>query len=260
MSPAITISESPLSVNSSLIRGQAYDGAAVMSSEKAGVQAKIKEISPLAVYTHCYAHCLNLSIASTCNVQEVQNLVGLMNEVHLFLHNSPKRQQMFQLTISYHLPDSSHSKLPGLCKTRWVEKHTCYEVFLEMYVVLVTFLDAIITPHEYPELVSSAGSWDWDRDTIVKAQGMKSALSSFQTIAVFIITENILDIVKSLAINLQQNDQDVLDAYRMIDEVVQGIRHIRTNIDENFHFWYADIVELADSVGAFETVPRKTAS
>ena len=83
-----------------------------------------------------------------------------MDEVYLFLHNSPKCQQMFQLTISYHLPDSSHSKLPGLCKTRWVEKHTCYmKSFSNVYVVLVTFLDAIISPREYPELVSSAGSW-----------------------------------------------------------------------------------------------------
>ena len=38
------ITELPLSLDSSLIRGQAYDGAAVMSSEKAGVQAKIKEV------------------------------------------------------------------------------------------------------------------------------------------------------------------------------------------------------------------------
>ena len=109
------ISESPLSLDSPLIRGPVYDGAAVMSSEKTGVQAKINKISPLAVHTHCYAYCLNLSIASTCNVlKEVQNLVGLMIEVQLFLHNSPKRQQMFLLTISYHLPDSSHNKLPGL--------------------------------------------------------------------------------------------------------------------------------------------------
>ena len=35
------ISESPLSLDSSLIRGQAYDEAAVMFSVKAGVQAKI---------------------------------------------------------------------------------------------------------------------------------------------------------------------------------------------------------------------------
>ena len=247
------ISEAPVSLDPSLIRGQAYDGAAVMSSDKAGVQAKVKEISPLAVYTHCYAHCLNLSIASTCNLQEVRNLVGIINEAYLFMHNSPKRQLMFQLTMSYHLPDSSHSKLPGLCKTRWVERHTCFEVFF------VTFLDAIVSPHEYPELVSSSGSWDWDRDTIVKAQGMKSALSSFQTIAVFIITKNILDMVKALAIKLQQKDQDVLEAYKMIDEVVEGIRYTRTSINENFHFWYADIKNLADSVGTVEAVPRKTA-
>ena len=59
---------------------------------------------------------------------------------------------------------------------------------------------------------------------------MKSALSSFHTISVFIITKNILDMVKSLAIKLQQKDQDVLEAYRMIDEMVQGIRYTRTTI------------------------------
>ena len=47
--------------------------------------------------------------------------------------------------------------------------------------------------------------------------------------------------VKSLAIKLQQKDQYVLDAYRMIDEVVQGIRYTRTSTDETFHFWYVDI-------------------
>ena len=78
---------------------------------------------------------------------------------------------------------------------------------------------------------------------------MKNALSSLQTIAVFIVT-----ITKTwsshLAIKLQQKDQDVLDAYRMIDEVVQGIRYTRTSIDEKFHLWYADIQELAESIGA----------
>ena len=34
-------------------RGQAYDGASAMASEKVGVQASIRTISPLALYTHC---------------------------------------------------------------------------------------------------------------------------------------------------------------------------------------------------------------
>ena len=63
-----SLSDPSISLDPSNIRGQAYDGASVMSSGKEGVQAKIKETSPLALYTHCYAHCLNLSIAATCKL------------------------------------------------------------------------------------------------------------------------------------------------------------------------------------------------
>ena len=38
------------------IRGQGYDGASSMSSERCGIQAEIKKHSPLAVYTHCAGH------------------------------------------------------------------------------------------------------------------------------------------------------------------------------------------------------------
>ena len=42
------------------IISQGYDGASVMSGCCSGVQQRIKEIAPQAVYVHCYAHCLNL--------------------------------------------------------------------------------------------------------------------------------------------------------------------------------------------------------
>ena len=63
-----TLTHPCVSLDTSKICGQAYDGAAVMSSNRAGVQAKIKEVSPRALYTHCYSHCLNLSIAASCKV------------------------------------------------------------------------------------------------------------------------------------------------------------------------------------------------
>ena len=63
-----------------------------MASEKAGVQAKVREISPMAMFTHCYSHCLNLSIATSCKVQEVRNLIGVVNEFYSFLDNNPKQQ------------------------------------------------------------------------------------------------------------------------------------------------------------------------
>ena len=42
------------------IISQGYDGASVMSGCCRGVQQRIKEIAPHAVYVHCYAHCLNV--------------------------------------------------------------------------------------------------------------------------------------------------------------------------------------------------------
>ena len=88
-----------------------------MSSGISGVQAKIKEKSPLALYTHCYCHCLSLSIAASCKVQEVKNIIGVINEGFLFLEHSRKRQRRFELTVSMYLPESAYTKLQGLCKT-----------------------------------------------------------------------------------------------------------------------------------------------
>ncbi len=227
--------------NAHNICGQAYDGAAVMSSEIAGVQAKIKEISPLAVYTHYFAHSLNLSIAASCKVQEVRNIIGLINESYFFLSNSPKRQRFFERVISVYLPTPAHSKLPGLCKTRWVERHTCYEVFLEMYVCFVTFLDAIVAPSDYQNLLEKDETWNWDKETKAKAQGLKSCLSSFQSIAVFITAKNILDEVKPLASKFQKRDQDVVEAYKMVDSCIQNVRNTRDNIDEIFATWYTQV-------------------
>lgn len=254
-----SISHPSIALNAGNIRGQAYDGAAVMSSEIAGVQAKIKEISPLALYTHCYAHTLNLSIAASCKVQEVRNLIGIINESYLFLNNSPKRQRFFERALGLYLPESKHSKLPGLCKTRWVERHTCFEVFLEMYECFVTFLDAIISPSEYQELLLNDESWNWDRETKVKAQGLKSSLSSFHCIAVFMITKNVLDEVKALASKFQKRDHDIAEAYKMVDSSIKKIGTIRENIDKVFSSWYnSEILPLASSVGVSECVPRKT--
>ena len=76
----------------------------------------------------------------------------------------------------------------------------------------------MILPHQYPDIKSpdGNGSWDWDRDTLVEAQGLKAAPSSFHTIAVFTLTKSILDIVRDLATKLQKRDEDRFEAYSML--------------------------------------------
>jgi hypothetical protein len=83
-----------------------------------------------------------------------------------------------------------------------------------MYECFVTFLDAIVTPGDYQNLLLDDETWNWDRETVAKEQGLKSSLSSFQSIAVFIITKNILDEVKPLASKFQKRDQGIAEAYK----------------------------------------------
>ena len=75
---------------------------------------------------------------------------------------------------------------------------------------------------------------------------------SFQTVVVFIATKNILDEVKALASKLQKRDQDIFEAYMMVDKLVGNIKSVRKNIDSDFQVWYIQILDLAEKLGIVE--------
>jgi len=60
------------------VRGQGYDGAANMSSDNVGVELRIRERSPKAVYVHCSGHCLNLVISHSCALPQIRNAMLLV--------------------------------------------------------------------------------------------------------------------------------------------------------------------------------------
>ena len=115
-------------------------------------------------------------------------------------------------------------------------------------------------PPRVPKLEIVYWSWNWDKDTITKAQGLKASLLSFQTVVVFIATRNTLDEVKALASKLQKRDQDIFEAYMMADEVIGNIKSVRKNIDSDFQVWYKQILDLAEKLGIVEASLRKTSS
>ena len=129
------------------------------------------------------------------------------------------------------------------------------EVSLELYEALTTYLDAIAYPNPYPQLVCSDCAWNWDKETKVRAQGLKATLSSFQTISTFLITKKILGKVKSLSAKLHKWDQDVYEALKIVTSIVENLSKIRSNIDVIFPLWYAEIQKLANKIGAIENVP-----
>ena len=74
------------------IRGQGYDGASNMSSDNVGVQRRIRERSPKAVYVHCSGHCLNLIISHSCALPQIRNVIDKLKRCCLYFLGSPKRE------------------------------------------------------------------------------------------------------------------------------------------------------------------------
>ena len=73
-------------------RGRCYDGCSTMSGSKSGVTVKIKSEEECALYTHCYAHSINLAVGDTMKVCPVHNdTIDNTYEMINLVKMSPKR-------------------------------------------------------------------------------------------------------------------------------------------------------------------------
>ena len=69
-----------------LMVSQGYDGAAVMSGHCSGVQTRIRQVAPKALYVHCNAHCLNLCLVDCAkSVSCAAEFFGLVQNIYVFL-------------------------------------------------------------------------------------------------------------------------------------------------------------------------------
>lgn len=83
-------------------------------------------------------------------------------------------------------------------------------------------LEAIVNPIVHAEMYQE-GSWSWDADSRVKANGLLVTLKSSNYLMAFLVAKNYLEIVRPIATKLQKREQDVVGAYKMIDQAIKLI-------------------------------------
>ncbi|GBM12527.1 repressor of the inhibitor of the protein kinase [Araneus ventricosus] len=185
------------------MRGQGYDGAATMRGQFRGVQASIKEKLPLALYTHCFSHSLNLCLSDASNIPSIRNCMGVIKEVCRFFHLSAKRTEILKSMISDCCPEQKKKKLISLCETRWVERHD--SVFL-LKDILESILLSILKIEE-------------SSDSAPKAH----ALNLSQAIA---NVTSILDLLSKQRVNANNNFKTL---YAQVKEIAAKL-HIKEEI------------------------------
>ena len=102
--------------------GQGYDGASAMSGRLNGVQAIIRRSYPLALYTHCASHCLNLALGKACTVPIIRNSLGAVTELVNFFSHSAQHCRLLEETVdTVHedptVPSIGRKRLKHLCET-----------------------------------------------------------------------------------------------------------------------------------------------
>ncbi|KAI6660624.1 Zinc finger MYM-type protein 1-like [Oopsacas minuta] len=96
------------------MRGQCYDNAANMSGKYNGMQKKILEHAPLAIYLQCSLHSLNLvGQAAVSSVDRATIFFSFIQNVYTFLAASTHRWKV----LTDHLGDKLVPK--NLADTRW---------------------------------------------------------------------------------------------------------------------------------------------
>ena len=222
------------------IRGQAYDGAGSMSGRYKGCAAVIQQKYPLAIYSHCCSHVLNLAVVKACSLIQVQNLFGVMEKVYRFFDNHPKRQYTLNKFC-----EKSSSKLKSLCKTRWLQRIDAFHIFMDVFDSIVKAFDHV-----------SSNSLAWSRDSVLDAVSLSKAMLYFEFIINLHTVERYLSYAESLTRSLQARALDLVQAIKHIDTLKQVLRDARSNTEVQFNAIFASASRHAIEYDIPVKIPR----
>ena len=221
--------------------GQCYDGSANMAGARSGCRSIVQQQAPMAVYTHCAAHKLNLAVVSACKILAFKNAESYIGEIARFFRFSAKRQRFLDRAMHLVNPEPKAKKLKDACRTRWIQRIDSYAVFLELLPAVHMVLQAITCPTQFEELGTD---WNWDGETATKANGFLYQLQSASFLVCFKILLEVLSCLRSLTMKLQMQAIDVMYAHKQVHAVVSTLEQMRAGSNHDFSKIFADTAKL----------------
>jgi hypothetical protein len=239
-------------------RGQGYDGASNMSSQRKGVQSVLRAHQPLAAYVHCNSHILNLVISHSCSQPEVRNVIDKIKTICTFFNaHAPKRERLLNAIIMKEAPANEKRKaLINLCQTRWAEQHVAYSHFYNCYVYVVKALEVIGYNLHADDAYMADDEAPWDQTSVMTAQNLLRAITSYDFIVTFLWVYHMLSNLQGITVKLQSKSIDIFDALGLVEEVKETFNNIRDNINDRFHRVYEHATRVASSVNVEPQMPR----
>ncbi len=224
-------------LQTTFLRGQGYDGASTMSGKVSGVQKRVKELYPRAMYTHCRSHALNLVVVHGCSdLPLVRNTMSIVEKIAVFFSATGARKDALRAE-SRREGQPKTAGIPLMSDTRWGSRANTLSAFVEQFTAIHSVLETMEA-----EVTTTSG----------KASTLRHSIGTFETIITAVIANKVLGYMLPLTKKLQSTNLDIITAYEEARNVRQVIAKQRN--EQGFSPCFQKATALANSV---DVVPKK---
>ena len=247
-------------INVTECKGQCYDGASNMQSQKKGAASYISKELLSAIVTHCCSHDLNLSLATLCKIPIIDNITETYKAVTIFFSTSPKREGLLEHIFCLRCISAQKRKvLIGLCKTRWSERDIAYEHFYLAIPFIVEAFEVINGTHPERNDFNNIYADGWDPKTKQDATSYLHAVTKFEFIIGLLSLHHLLHLLVGITQTLQGSSTDVVKAYNHVQSGIDDMKLLRENMDDEFKIIYQQSERMATKLNVEPAIPRTVA-
>ncbi|CAH9137917.1 unnamed protein product, partial [Cuscuta epithymum] len=190
-----------LDLNVDDVRGQGYDNGSNMKGKNQGVQNRLLEINPRALYMPCACHSLNLALSDMAHsCVKAVSFFGIVQRIYTLFSSSTKRWKVL-------LDNVSNLTVKSLCNTRWESRIKSIKA--------IRFQAPQITQALF-ELSESCD----DAKTKSEAESLVSAFESFEFILGMVIWYDILFAINMVSKKLQSKSSCLTATMKQIQGVM----------------------------------------
>jgi hypothetical protein len=210
-------------ISKKLILGQCYDGASVMSGVNNGVQSKLREIYPNALYTHCHAHRLNLVLVDTVSdIPKAYEFFALIEALYVFLSRPNAHTRFVQMQQQQNL---LVRELQRLSDTRWASRYQSLDVINHRLSVIIQ----VLSDHHLPKA------------ELIEARGLCYQILSPDFLCCLAVFTRLLSITHGISEMLQSTQLNVANAANIIDAVKSTFFNMRGDDIEVWNSIWKDV-------------------
>ncbi|KAE8773641.1 hAT family dimerization domain containing protein [Hordeum vulgare] len=184
------------------VRGQGYDNGSNMKGKYQGVQSRVLNINPRALYMPCACHSLNLTLCDMANsCAKAITFFGVVQRIYVLFSSSTKRWKV----LLDHVPSFT---LKSLCNTRWESR--------------IKSIKAIrYQTHELRSALFELSKSGDDAKARSDAKNLYDVIGTFEFLLSMVIWHDILFSVNMVSKNLQSPSMCVDSTLQQIEGIMK---------------------------------------